>query len=180
MHILEGTQLLIASALLVVMLVVATWTDVTARRIPNWLTISGIVAGLAVRVSLGLGPLWGGVLGFAVACLLALPFFATGVLGGGDAKLLMAVGVFMGPADILPAALAIALVGGVVAVIEAARRGVLVPTLASCGLLLVSWVTLGRRGHSSRPVAGAERLAVPYGVAIAAGSLLWWFGGKLV
>jgi prepilin peptidase CpaA len=181
MHIFQGKQLIVASVLLVVVLVVASWTDVTTRRIPNWLTVSGIVAGLAVRALMGLAPLGGGALGLAVACLLALPFFATGVLGGGDAKLMMAVGAFMGPADILRASLVIALVGGVVALIEAARRRMLVPTLASCGLLIVSWVTLGRRGRGQgRIIGGGERLAVPYGVAIAAGSLLWWFGGGLV
>jgi prepilin peptidase CpaA len=181
MHILEGKPLIVASVLLVVMLVGATWTDVTARRIPNWLTVSGIVAGLGVRAWMGLSPLASGALGLVVAALLGLPFFATGVLGGGDAKLLIAVGAFMGPADILPAALVIAVVGGMVAVMEAARRGVLAPTLASCGLLIVSWVTLGRRGQTpARSLAAGERLAVPYGVAITAGSLLWWFGGRLV
>jgi prepilin peptidase CpaA len=180
MHILEGKPLIVASVLLVVVLVVASWTDVTARRIPNWLTVSAIVAGLAVRAWMGLAPLGSGALGLAVACLLALPFFAMGVLGGGDAKLLMAVGTFMGPADLARASLVIAVVGGVVALVEAARRGMLVPTLTSCGLLIVSWVTLGRRGRASaRMMVGGERLAVPYGVAIAAGTLLWWFGGGL-
>jgi prepilin peptidase CpaA len=180
MHILQGKPLIVASALLVVVLVVASWTDVTARRIPNWLTVSAIVAGLTVRAWIGLVPLGSGALGLAVACLLALPFFATGVLGGGDAKLLMAVGAFMGPVDIAWASLVIAVVGGLIALIEAARRGILVPTLASCGLLIVSWVTLGRRGRvPARMMVGGERLAVPYGVAIAAGSLLWWFRGGL-
>lgn len=178
MHIFQGKQLIVASALLVVMVVVATWTDVTARRIPNWLTVSGIAAGLAVRALIGLSPLGAGALGVLVACLLALPFFVTGALGGGDAKLLMAVGAFMGFPDILPAALAIAVVGGMVALIAAGRRGVLAPTLASCGHLILSWVTLGRRGRRSvGGVATGERLAVPYGVAIAAGSLVWWFAG---
>jgi prepilin peptidase CpaA len=181
MHILEGKPLIVASVLLVVVLVVASWTDITTRRIPNWLTVSAIVAGLAVRASMGLVPLGGGALGLAVACLLGLPFFAMGVLGGGDAKLLMAVGAFMGPVDMLRASLVIAVVGGVVALIEAARRRVLVPTLTSCGLLIMSWVTLGRRGRGPGSLAvGGARLAVPYGVAIAAGSLLWWFGGGLV
>jgi prepilin peptidase CpaA len=181
MHIFQGKPQIVASVVLVVVLVVASWTDVTTRRIPNWLTISAIVAGLAVRASIGLAPFGGGALGLAVACLLALPFFATGVLGGGDAKLLMAVGTFMGPTDVLWASLMIAVVGGIVALIEAARRRMLVPTLASCGLLIVSWVTLGRRGGGRRLLmGGGERLAVPYGVAIAAGSLVWWFGGGLL
>ena len=170
---------MVASVLLVLVLLVASWTDVRSRRIPNWLTVGGMIAGLAVRVWAGPGPLVDGVLGVGLGLLLAAPFFAIGVLGGGDAKLLMAVGAFMGPADLARASLVIAVVGGLVALVEAGRRGVLLPTLASCGSLLLSWVTLGRRGREPMAVGG-ERLAVPYGVAIAAGSLLWWFAGGLM
>ena len=169
---------MVASVLLVGLLLVACWADLRSRRIPNWLTVGGMLAGLAVRASLGPGPVGNGILGIALAALLALPFFAMGALGGGDAKLLMAVGAFMGPADLARASLVIAVVGGVVALFEAMRRGVLLPTLASCGSLILSWVTLGRRG-GARTAATGDRLAVPYGVAIAVGSLLWWFAGGL-
>lgn len=170
---------MVASVLLVPMLLAASWTDVRSRRIPNWLTVGGMIAGLAVRAWAGPGPLVDGALGVGLGLLLAAPFFAMGALGGGDAKLLMAVGAFMGPADLARASLVIAVVGGLVALAEAGRRGVLLPTLASCGSLLRSWVTLGRRGREPMTVGG-ERLAVPYGVAIAAGSLLWWFAGGLM
>jgi prepilin peptidase CpaA len=179
MHILGKQQHLAASALLVLMLLGACWTDLRSRRIPNWLTMSGIVGGLVVRAWSGPGPLMDGALGIALALVFALPFFVTGVLGGGDAKLLMAVGAFMGPGDLALASLVIAMTGGVIALVEAGRRGVLLPTLVSCGSLLASWVTLGRRAFRRSPVA-QERLTVPYGVAIAAGSLLWWFAGGLV
>jgi prepilin peptidase CpaA len=178
MHILQGKPQMVASVLLVGLLLAACWTDLRSRRIPNWLTIGGMLAGLAVRVAMGPGPVGNAVLGIGLAALLALPFFAMGALGGGDVKLLMAVGAFMGPADLAWASLAIAVVGGVVALLEAMRRGVLLPTLASCGALILSWVTLGRRGKERMP-GGDGRLAVPYGVAIAVGSLLWWFAGGL-
>ena len=170
---------MVASVLLVPVLLVASWTDMRSRRIPNWLTIGGMIAGLVVRAWAGPGPLIGGALGVGLGLLLSAPFFAMGALGGGDAKLLMAVGAFMGPADLAWATLVIAVVGGLVALAEAGRRGVLLPTLASCWSLLRSWVTLGRRGREPMTVGG-ERLAVPYGVAIAAGSLLWWFAGGLM
>jgi hypothetical protein len=48
---------------------------------------------------------------------------------------------------------------------------VLLPTLASCGSLILSWVTLGRRG-AARTTATRDRLAVPYGVAIAGAGLI--------
>jgi prepilin peptidase CpaA len=178
MHIFQGKLDMVASGLLVLVLLVASWTDVRSRRIPNWLTVGGTVAGLAVRAWMGPSPVVSGVLGVALAVLLALPFFAAGALGGGDAKLLMAVGAFMGPADLARASLVIAVVGGLVALLEAGRRGVLLPTLASCGSIILRWMTLGRRGGEPLVVTG-ERLAVPYGVAIAAGSLLWWFAGGL-
>ena len=91
---------MVASVLLVLVLLVASWTDVRSRRIPNWLTVGGLIAGLAVRAWMGPGSVVTGVLGVALAAVLALPFFAAGALGGGDAKLLMAVGAFMGPADL--------------------------------------------------------------------------------
>ncbi len=174
-----GEQQVAASVLLVLLMLGASWTDLRSRRIPNWLTMSGIVAGLVVRGWMGPGPVLSGLLGVALALLLALPFFVAGVLGGGDAKLLMAVGAFMGPADLASASLVIGMTGGVVALVEAIRRGVLLPTLRSCGALIRSWVTLGQR-PAGRTVTGGERLTVPYGVAIAAGSLLWWFAGGLL
>ena len=91
---------MVASVLLVGVLLVACWTDLRSRRIPNWLTVGGMLAGLAVRASMGPGPVGTGILGIALAALLALPFFAMGALGGGDAKLLMAVGAAsIGPSD---------------------------------------------------------------------------------
>lgn len=174
-----GEQQVAASVLLVLVMLGASWTDLRSRRIPNWLTMGGVIAGLVIRVWMGPGPALSGLLGVALALLLALPFFVAGVLGGGDAKLLMAVGAFMGPGDLASASLVIALIGGLVALVEAARRGVLLPTLMACGSLIVSWVTFGRRPARSS-AAGGERLTVPYGIAIATGSLLWWFAGGLM
>lgn len=174
-----GEQQTVASIVLVLVMLGASWTDLRTRRIPNWLTMGGVIAGLAIRAWMGSGPVVSGLLGVALALLFALPFFVVGVLGGGDAKLLMAAGAFMGPGDLAAAALVIAMIGGLVAVVEAARRRVLLPTLLACGSLIVSWVTFGRRAARPSTVAGA-RLTVPYGIAIAAGSLLWWFAGGLM
>ena len=164
------------SAGLVAVLAVACWTDWRANRIPNWLTFTGMVLGLGLRLAEGTPALIDGALGFGLAVVVALPAFMTGVLGGGDAKLLMAVGAVLGPRDFGFAALAIALAGGVLALAEAIRRGMLRPTLALCGATLLYWVTFGRLALIRRPVA-AQRVAVPYGLAIAAGTVLWWFLG---
>ena len=70
--------------------------------------------------------------------------------------------------------LLIASIGGIIAVLDAARRGILLPVLYNCGDILKSWATLGRRG-SNRSLATEGALAIPYGVAISMGALVWWF-----
>lgn len=167
-------SILVGAALLAV-LAVACWTDLTTRRIPNRVTVGGMLLGVALHALHGFGGLTGSLFGIAAALLLAAPFFATGVIGGGDAKLLMAVGAFFGPVQFLWAALAIAAAGGVLALAEAARRRMLGPVLASCGRLLLAWLTVGPRAASG--FGPRQPLAVPYGVAIAAGSGFWWFFG---
>jgi prepilin peptidase CpaA len=162
-----------AGAVFLTVLVLASWTDVRSRRIPNWITVVGMAAGLGFHAARGAVPLGIGALGLAAAFLVALPFFLGGALGGGDAKLLMVVGAFFGPVDFLLASLVIGVVGGALALAEAARQHRLGPLLASCGNLLLRWVTTGpERSHS---FATKQPLAVPYGVAIAAGSVFWWF-----
>jgi prepilin peptidase CpaA len=166
----------VVSATLVVLLVVAAVWDIRSRRIPNVITMSGLVAGLALRLYLGPAVAVEGLLGVAVGFALALPFLAVGALGGGDAKLLMAIGAFMGPKDVLGAGLLIAVVGGMMGVVDAGRRGILLPVIFNCGNILKHWVTFGRRGYS-RSLTSVGALAIPYGVAIATGALLWWFLG---
>jgi len=106
--------------------------------------------------------------------VLTLPFLMLGVIGGGDAKLLMAIAGFMGPRDFLWAAALIAIIGGMVGVVDAGRRGVLLPVLYNCGEIMKHWATFGRRG-ANRSFATVGALTIPYGIAIAAGALLWWF-----
>ena len=166
------TQGLGAGAVFLAVLLLASWTDVRSRRIPNWISVLGIVAGLGFHAAQGLVALGVGALGVAAAFVVALPLFASGALGGGDAKLLMVVGAFFGPVDFLFASLAIAVVGGALAVAEAARQRALGPVLASCGNLLLGW--LGSAGDRPSPLTARRRLAVPYGVAISIGSVVWW------
>jgi prepilin peptidase CpaA len=161
-----------AGTVFLAVLLLASWTDVRSRRIPNWLTVVGMVVGLGFHAARGAGPLAVGLLGVAAAFVVALPFFLSGALGGGDAKLLMVVGAFFGPVDFLLASLVIALVGGALALGEAARQGALGPVLASCGHLLLRWASSA--GRHAGELGVKQRLAVPYGVAISAGSVFWW------
>ena len=68
----------------------------------------------------------------------------------------------------------IASLGGILGAADAMRKGILLPVLYNCGNIIKHWATFGRRG-GNRSLATAGALAIPYGVAIAVGGLVWWF-----
>jgi prepilin peptidase CpaA len=97
--------------------------DLRTRRVPNALT--GGIAGVGLAMALtpwgqvGAGAaLAGGLLGLA----LMLPGYLFGGTGGGDVKLLAALGTMLGPQRTLTAFIAMALAGGVIALIVLFRR----------------------------------------------------------
>ncbi len=104
----------------------ATVTDVTAARIPNTLTILGAVAGVLAHALLsgGTGP-WLSLAGLGAGLLVFFPIFALGGLGGGDVKLMAALGAWLGWPAVLSLALFTALSGGVLAVVVALSHGYL-------------------------------------------------------
>lgn len=93
----EALLSLIALALLAA----GTYTDIKTREVPDWVNFSGIIAGVVVRL------LWSidtsdwrvfgwGALGFIVFFALAIIMYYAGQWGGGDSKLLMAMGALLG------------------------------------------------------------------------------------
>ena len=167
----ETTTTLVFAALLVA----AAASDVKSRRIPNVLVLAGLAGGLALGAAAGLASLAAAALGTALALVVVFPLFALGALGAGDAKLFMVVGAFMGPRGFLAALLVSALVGGALGLVAAFRSGLLLPLLVRTRDLAVNAVTLGR--HGARPsLSDAGAVSVPYGVAIAIGSLAVWLG----
>lgn len=167
-------QHMLISSVLVVLLVAAAAWDLRTRRIPNVLTVSGLLIALALRSSFGLGAVMDGVQSAGIALLVVLPFFMLGALGGGDLKLLVAVGAFMEPMQFVLALLATAIVGGVLAVGESIRRGAMGSLLFNTAGLASHIITGGRLGHRSA-IGASGAVTVPYGLAIAVGSLAVWF-----
>ena len=149
-------------------LALAAWIDLRQRRIPNWLSLTGIVAGFFLWVShAGWSGLLQGFLGLLVGGALFMPFYLMRGMGAGDVKLMAAVGTFLGPTHAFFCGLLIAIVGGVIALIEALRTGRLREALSDTLNLVL------RR----RPVKTLERSArhesIPYGLAIALGTLIY-------
>lgn len=166
----------LADAALVVIVCAAAWSDVRSRRIPNRLTVAGVLVALSLRVLLGPASLWQGVLGAALALAVSAILFGLGILGGGDAKLLSAVGAFLGPVGFVGALAISCVAGGGMAVADAARRGVLWLLLLHLLDAVSFWRAFGREGQRRR-LTTPGALTVPFGVAIAVGAIVWRIAG---
>ncbi len=159
----------------------AIWFDVREQRLPNALTVGALVMALLLRVPDGLAGLGGGLAGAGIGFALALPFFLTGGLGGGDVKLLTAVGAFLGPQRIWFALLVMALVGGVMAMLMIMKHRAFRQTLSNLHAIITTFgarTFSGWKGAESGAAVTLDTpdvLTVPYGVAIAVGAVTSWF-----
>jgi Flp pilus assembly protein protease CpaA len=82
-------------------LAVASYVDLKILEVPDWLNYAGIAAGLGIHLIFSLQqwsywPFASSLIGFGIAFGLACLMFYTGQWGGGDAKLLMALGAIIG------------------------------------------------------------------------------------
>jgi prepilin peptidase CpaA len=157
LHLLQAVLVAIFPALLIV----AALGDLTTYRIRNWISLA-MVAGFALAApALGL-PL--AAIGLhagvgAVALALGVAMFALGWIGGGDAKVFAAAGLWLGWPAAVTYAIATCIAGGGLAVgLLMLRSGYLRPYLVTGP----AWM--------SRLAEPGEN--VPYGVAIAIGALI--------
>ncbi|MGB8888600.1 MAG: prepilin peptidase [Candidatus Korobacteraceae bacterium] len=145
--------------------------DVGTRRIPNWLTGSGMLAGLLLHLRLG-G--WRSASGAALGGLLAgtifLLFYLAGGMGAGDVKLIAAVCCLAGLSAVAGILLGTALLGGLFAVVLALLHQRMKDTFANLGRLLLHHGTSGLRPHPDLNLSNPGTLRLPYGLAIAAGA----------
>jgi prepilin peptidase CpaA len=160
-----------ALAFLACILATATITDLKSRRIPNWLTASTALAGLAYHVLLfglqGLGFSFGGIfLGIA----LLLIFYILGGMGAGDVKLLGAAGAWLGPAGVFQAFVFTAALGGLYAIILLVKCGRLHSFFVHYRMVFRTFICSGKIENVS--VCYGEKLPeMSYGVVIAIGAL---------
>lgn len=97
--------------------------DVRHRRVPNALNFGLAALGLAYQAALhGLEGVAYGALGWIVMLFCMFVPFLLGLYRGGDAKLVMAVGAWLGPRAGLSALVYGAVAGGLVAAVVAARH----------------------------------------------------------
>jgi len=158
------------TVILTLLLVGTTYTDLRWRRIPNLLTFPVFAAGLLLS---GLNSGWQGLLlslsgALLSPCLVSLMHGGRGP-GMGDLKLAAAIGAFLGPVIGTVAMLLSMIVGGVVALVWAMHEwGMFGEGRINDFVGRVYF--LGKRP----PLPGEDVTpsTIPYGVALAVGTLL--------
>lgn len=160
---------------LVMLVIAAAVIDVQSYRIPNWLTVGGMLLGLAWNTAVAPAPFTGflwALGGLAVGLVALLPFYALRVMGAGDVKLMAMVGAFLGLPAILLAILFTFVAGGIVAVTfalsqKSARRlaGNVGEITRNVAFGLMSGV------RPALPLAATPSVGkLPYGISIAIGT----------
>ncbi len=149
-----------ATIALLVATLAAAVTDLRARRIPNALTAAAAVAAIAVHLPDGIGPELAAIAAMLAAFVLGSFAFSAGWFGGGDVKLIAASCGIVGFPAAVPLVLDILVAGGVLALVAAAMSGRLVTLVRSTAALAARRVP-------------TEKTTLPYGVAIAAGSVAY-------
>ena len=132
-------------------LLAACITDCTQRRIPNGIFVVGVVCAVFMGQGHAVAAWWSALGALGAIALLSMPLWQIGVIGGGDAKLLMAVGPFLG----------------------AERTGwLLLATMVSGGVLALA--VMGFRRLRRRPhVLRGRKLPYSWAIAAAFGWEVW-------
>jgi prepilin peptidase CpaA len=148
------------------------WLDWRTRRIPNRLTVSGALAGLAANAIL---QGWHGALisleGAGLALGLLLPFVLLRGFGAGDWKLMGAMGAVLGWREMLAVLFASALISGVMAVFQmvAARR--VKETLWNVLTLAMGFAACGLHANPEISLDNPNLIKQPFGAAVAAATV---------
>ncbi len=148
-------------------------TDLRWRRIPNWLTYPAAPIALAMHAIAGGWPeaklsLEGLGLGLGIL----LPFVLLRSLGGGDWKLVGALGAFYGPRSLLLLVFYTLLINALIAIVLIVSRKRIWRTLRNIGRLIAAFFRF-HLPEKDLTIDNPEAIKVPFGVAAAIAVLLY-------
>jgi prepilin peptidase CpaA len=168
--------LTVKSGVVIAIGLAACVTDLRSRRIPNVLTFGAAAAALVYgAVTGGFSGFGSAALGWLIGTAAFIVPFALGGLGGGDVKLLGALGAWLGPIGAIWVALYTGIAGGVMAVAVALATGYFRRAWSNVQLLLMHWRVFGLRPLAEVSLDRSEGPRLAYALPIFAGLMatLW-------
>jgi prepilin peptidase CpaA len=157
------------NGVIVAFVVTAAVADVRCRKIPRWLTLTAFVTGLAVHWFRG--DFWSAAVAALLGFAIGLSFFSLGAIGGGDLKLVTALGALLGYGPWAFAMRITILAAGAMALVQIIRRKVVVQTFRNVLTIPRTWLTSGLRAHPVINRHNASLVRSPFAVAVAVGTL---------
>jgi len=151
----------------------AALLDWRSRRIPNWLTVPGLLSGITLHAALN-G--WQGMRfaleGAALALVILLPLVLLRALGAGDWKLMGAVGTFLGWKLILFVLVGSIFASGIMAIVQVYRVGRVMETFRNMVTLVKGFFAFGLKKNPQISLDNPRLLKLPFGVAVAAATVV--------
>jgi prepilin peptidase CpaA len=153
--------------------------DWRRREIPNWLSIGTLAVALVTHLALGASAAPGAmapvsraawsVIGAFACGLVPFAFWRSGAFGGGDVKMLAAIGALLLPLDGLEAELYAMVAAGLLAPVWLAFEGTLPRVLRNVATMILNPL---RPASKRRPLASSAMTSLRFGPAIFAGAAL--------
>jgi prepilin peptidase CpaA len=156
------------NALILAFVLTVAIGDVRWRKIPRWMTTLAVACGLVFHAAYGGFP--SAVLATLIAFGVGLSFFQLGAIGGGDVKLITALGAMLGLDRWILAMEIAVMAAATIGIMQAVRRGMLKQLLRNVGEL-VKWLAGKRMAHPTINVRNTALVRAPFGVAAALGTL---------
>lgn len=160
--------------LLIVVALICAATDLAKKKVYNQITYPAIVLGFALQLYLyGLAGFLSALAGFAIGFFPAFLLLVLGGMGGGDVKLMGAIGAIAGGVAATEALLLGVLFGAIIGFGQLAWHGVLFRSLARQAKMIVGLVVPSLRPKG--PIPPELKHELRFGVALAMGALvtLW-------
>lgn len=165
-------------AILICVVLVAAVYDARYRKIPNWLSLSGVILGLGLNIYLsGWNGLEAAVWGFGLALLIYTPLYLIRGMGAGDVKLMAAIGSIVGPHGWFGIFIATALVGGLISLFAVIVKKRAHQTFLNL-ITIVSELAQFRRPEKADArldVRNPGALRMPHAISIAAGCIAFLY-----
>jgi prepilin peptidase CpaA len=175
-----------------VVLFLATFTDIRSGRIPNWLVIPFLLAGIVISplrsdwqgnghgfgwhgFGQGFAGLGESLEGMGLGVLVFGFLFWLGGMGGGDLKLCAALGAWIGPMQLFFAMVYAGIAGGIMVLCWAVFGGFFKELFTSASDLVFGLKQRGMQRDPELTLANPLKRRMPYAPAIAIGTLLSFF-----
>lgn len=174
--------------ILLILIFLSIYFDLTQKKIPNFITFPAILLGLlSYSIFNGLEGFKFSIVGFLVGLGIFLFPFILGGMGGGDVKLMAAIGALKGWKFVLYTTIYAGLIGGIIVIIyliykkklwitlKKALGMILRPVLFVLNITFENKIFKKINNYFLGLETIKEKYYIPYGVAIGLGAILAYF-----